>query len=222
MILQGLYNPYKIPLPEPEPEPLQRRLSRRLISNQNQNLIKSRAKPTTATSILATTQSSLTLATSAPVSVTDRRTNILKLLETSFPDAKPKENTDFDEIFVETVTPNPWAINPAQFDIVPAVPSKDVAENLFVNNKEKEDPVPFARQFSPVPAVPDDTQDIERQPKKVLQLNSADTIENSGTNPKIVSPTRKCFEKCIEQFCLPISDLGNYESCEGKCKIFCE
>ena len=222
MILQGLYNPYKIPLPEPEPEPLQRRLSRRLISNQNQNLIKSRAKPTTATSILATPQRSLTLATSAPVSVTDRRTNILKLLETSFPDAKPKENTDFDEIFVETVTPNPWAINPAQFDIVPAVPSKDVAEDLFVNNKKKEDPVPFPRQFSPVPAVPDDTHDIDRQPKKVLQLNGVDNIDNNVRNTKKGSLPRNCLGKCLDQFCLPVSDLSLYGNCEDKCKTFCQ
>merc|ERR1719480_326177 len=50
----GLSNPYKIPLPEPEPEPLQRRLSRRLISTQNQNLIKSKAKPTTPTTTVTT------------------------------------------------------------------------------------------------------------------------------------------------------------------------
>ena len=219
MILQGLTSPYRIPLPEPEPEPVQRRLSRRLISTKNQNII---AKPMNTTTIITTTQRPLTLATTALASVTDRRTNILKLLEQSFPDAKPKENTDFNEIFEEAASPNPWAINSAQFDIIPAVPFEDVAESLTVKNKEEENPAPVPRQFIPVPAVPDNTQDIERQPKKVFQLNSVDIIENSGTNPNKVSPTRQCFVKCTEQFCLPNSDLSKYASCEGKCKTFCE
>ena len=90
------------------------------------------------------------------------------------------------------------------------------------DNKEVEDPVPVPRQFRPVPAVPDDTQDIERQPKKVLQLNGVDNIENNVTNTKNVSLPRNCLGKCLDQFCLLVSDLTLYNNCEDKCKTFCQ
>lgn len=216
----SLTNPYKIPLPEPEPEPIQRRLSRRLISTQNQNIIKSIKKPTTPTTIVTTTQRSLTLTTL--VSTMDRRTNILKLLEESFPKAKQKQNEDFGEIFVEPASPKPWAINPAKFDIVPAVPAEDAAEVLTVINKNKENPFQVPRQFSPVLAVPEDTQDIDRQPKTVLQLNDVGDLENSFTSAKKKILPRKCIEKCVDHFCISKDDLNIYQNCENKCNTFCQ
>jgi hypothetical protein len=88
----------------------------------------------------------------------------------------------------------------AWFDIIPAVPSEDVAESLSVNNKEEENPAPVPRQFSPVPAVPDDSQDIDRQPKKVLQLNVGDYLENNVMNPKKVRLPRNCIENVFISF----------------------
>ena len=45
--------------------------------------------------------------------------------------------------------------------------------------KGKKNPFPVLRQFSPVIAVPEDTQDIDRQPKYVLQLNDVGDLGNS-------------------------------------------
>ena len=33
---------------------------------------------------------------------------------------------------------------------------------------------------------------------------------------------KRCHGKCVQKFCLPIEDLGVYDSCTNKCKGICE
>jgi len=223
-----LSNPYRIPMAEPEPEPSQRRLSRRLISTKTQNLVRSKAQLTPAaavaastvlTALTASTASSGSISSTAPV--INRKMNIIKLLEESFPSAKPTESTEYDEIFSVPPILNTWDIDTAQFDIVPAVPTDDTAIIVSADSDEKYSSS-VSRQFSPVPAVPDITEEISRQPKKVLDSRNIN-IEDGVTkaNETKVKDTDNCEEKCIEQFCLPQDDLSMLSKCENKCRNFC-
>jgi len=236
--------PYTSPIaePEPEPEPFNRRLSRRLINRQRtiKNQIQNLMIPTSTAPppVLTTTQSQKVPTVTTPLQATlpERRKIILKLLNESFSNSVPAEDLQFDEIFSESVSPNPWAIDTAQFEIVPAVPSRDtpdvvrVPKDVSGDNKQEKDLfiVPVPRQFSPVPAVPDVTtapdDKLPRQPKNTLSLNNevGNTLEEQKVkNQKTMNKEGKCLERCVQQFCIPEDDLGMFSNCVDKCKTFC-
>merc|ERR1712106_514451 len=228
--------PYTIPFaePEPEPEPFTRRLSRRLIDRRRtiQNKIQNMVITTTTTPTLTTTQRLSTVTTPPRTILPERRKNLLKLLDESFPTSAPTEDLQLDEIFSESSAPNPWTIDTAQFEIVPAVPSKEtpdilrVAKELSKDNRKEKDVytiAPVLRQFSPVPAVPDVTTSpddgLVRQPKNTQDLS--DNIDNSLEKQKDVNKKGMCAERCVQQFCLSEEDLSMFSTCVDKCKTFC-
>ena len=237
--MQNFRTPYTIPFaePEPEPEPFTRRLSRRLITRQRttQNQIKNLRITTTPPPVLTTTKKVVITPPRTPLP--DRRKNLLKLLNESFPNFASAEDLQFDEIFSESAAPNPWAIDTAQFEIVPAVPSKDtpdivrVAKDVSEDNRKKKvlfTIAPVLRQFSPVPAVPDVTtapdDSLIRQPKNTLRLS--DDVDNTLEEQKVdseknVNKEGSCLERCVQHFCLPEEDLSMFSNCVDKCKTFC-
>merc|ERR1712106_279343 len=79
-----LPQPYSLPIPEPEPEPFSRRISRRVVNTKNQQLTLSRTPPSPQ-SPPTTTSSPLTRPQQQPL--TNRNTNVLKLLEDSLPNS---------------------------------------------------------------------------------------------------------------------------------------
>merc|ERR1719310_1784040 len=90
-----LSNPYRIPVPEPEPEPLQR-LSRRLINSRGtQSLLPSRKssrKISTSGIDKISPVSSVPSTTERIKTSSNRRDNLLKILEETFPEAKPTKS----------------------------------------------------------------------------------------------------------------------------------
>ena len=163
-----------------------------------------------------------TLPTTLETSLPSKRTNILKLPEESFP-----PSDQFEEIFPSLTAANPWDIDTAQFEIVPAVPSQDIArvlkevsdEGNLVKQKNVD-----TRQFNPVPAVPELTIDDKqaRQPKNIVALSHE--VENNIDEEKAVVETLingNCLDKCVQQFCLLEEDLSLFSNCVGKCKTFC-
>ena len=228
---QNLHTPYTIPSaePEPEPEPFSRRLSRRLISSQR--MVQNLMIPTNPQPTLTTTQRTSTVTTQLQTSLSDRRTNLLKLLKESFHNESPAEDLQFNEMFSESPAPNPWVIDTAEFEIVPAVPgeytpAEEVSEdNREGNNIDTNVPVPV--QFSPVPAVPDVTtvpnDRLARQPKNTMDLTYQ--VENTLDEENYVSQTSKvkgnCLERCVHGFCLQEDDFTMFGVCVDECKSLC-
>ena len=56
--------------------------------------------------------------------------------------------------------------------------------------------------------------------------NQQENVVSQNTNKNDTSLQRKAFKrchgKCVQKFCLPIDDLGIYDSCTEKCKGICE
>merc|ERR1712106_909718 len=101
-----LPQPYSLPFPEPEPEPVSRRISRRVINRKNQQLrASSRPPPSPLSPPTPPSPPSPPTTTNSPLSapeqksLTNRDTNIMKLLEESFPNSAPPEDKLFGEIF---------------------------------------------------------------------------------------------------------------------------
>jgi len=201
--IKRLSNPYRIPIPEPEPEPepLKNRLSRRISTrtlNRNQFLRQNRVSQ----NVIRTSTTTSTTTTGTPL-VAERMSNILKLLEESFPDAKPVGKDVADDSTVGDS--KSWTVDADMFEIVPAVPNLDFDE--YVDN---DDTVSLIQPFISVPAVPDDIinqSDTDRQPKRINENESLKT-------PK------KCFSECQKQFCLGINQDAKIE-CDGKCANLC-
>jgi len=190
--------------------------------------------------VLTTTQRSSTVTTPLTITLPDRRNNLLKLLNESFLNSTLAEDLQFDEIFSESskAASNPWAIDAAQFEIVPAVPSKGtpdivrVAKEVSEDNSEKDTfmiaPVPRQFMFSPVPAVPDVTtapdDRLARRPKNTLELS--DDFDNiievqKNTSENNMNKEGSCIERCVQQFCLPEEGLSMFSTCVDKCQAFC-
>merc|ERR1711915_915517 len=207
--IRRLLNPYRIPIPEPEPEPepLKNRLSRRILTrtlNRNQLLRQNRLSQNVIRT--STTTSTTTTTTGTPL-VAERMSNILKLLEESFPDAKPVDKDAADDISSDSTVGDSklWTVDTDMFDIVPAVPNLDFDE--YVDN---DDTVSMIQPFIPVPAVPDDIinqSDTDRQPKRITE------------NESLKYP-QKCFSECQNQFCLGLNLDAKIE-CDEKCGNLC-
>merc|ERR1711915_1042778 len=206
--IRRLLNPYRIPIPEPEPEPepLKNRLSRRILTrtlNRNQLLRQDRVSQNV---IRTSTATPSTTTTETPL-IAERMSNILKLLEESFPDAKPVSKDVTDDISSDSTVGDSklWTVDTDMFDIVPAVPNLDFDE--YVDN---DDTVSMIQPFISVPAVPDDIinlSDTDRQPKRINE------------NESLKYP-KKCFSECQKQFCLGINSDAKIE-CDGKCGNLC-
>ena len=54
-------------------------------------------------------------------------------------------------------------------------------------------------------------------------VDNAAQFENITVNQKDVERKKfkKCHGKCVQKFCLPISELSVYEACSDKCKNIC-
>jgi hypothetical protein len=187
---------------------------------------------TTPPRVLTTTQISSTV-TTLQTTLPDRKTNIMKLLEESFPSSAAADDLQFGEIFSASSATNPWAIDTAQFEIVPAVPSQNapvIAQEVSEDSRKKTDLVKqnhVPRQFSPVPAVPVVTaapgDKIARQPKN--KLRTSDVDDNQLEEEKVAIETLNkngiCLEKCVQQFCIPEEDLSMFSNCVDKYKTLC-
>merc|ERR1711936_1171376 len=203
---------YQVPLaePEPEPEPMRTflshisfakpepgstRLSRRLITRQRlaQNLLRS----TTASPVVAATQRS---STSTETSFIQRRTNLLRLLQSSFPNASPAEDLQINgKVQSNSSINNTWHIDTAQFEIVPAVPVQEEETAEFTETDLVTNSL-VLNQFSAVPAVPEATtaslDKLIRQPKNAKEL--LEEVDNNITENIF---NEKCSEKCFKYFC---------------------
>ena len=151
----------------------------------------------------------------------------MKLLEESFPPSAPTDE-QLQEMFPSLSAANPWDIDTAHFVIVPAVPSDDDIARMIKQVSYEENMVKHnnvdARQFNPVPAVPEITIDDKqtRQPKNILALSGE--VENNIDGEKTVVETLingNCLDKCVQQFCLLEEDLSLFSNCVGKCRTFC-
>ena len=222
-------------MPEPEPEPVSSRISRRVINRKNQQLKSfSRQPPSPPSPPSPPTATNSPLSTPEQQSLTNRNTNILKLLEESFPNsAPPAEDNLFGEIFSDFSTRSPWSIDTAKFEIVPAVPATGeirVAKEASGGKKQREDINQENRdfiQFSPVPAVPTiASASIEmqaRQPKNILETGDSvkNSIKDEGAFSEAETKKDGCLEKCVQQFCLPDKNLSLFSNCVEKCKTLC-
>ena len=120
-----------------------------------------------------------------------------------------------DDIF----TPTPWFIDTAQFQIVAAVPEQDMEDRKDFN--EKVEGIDIPSQFMPVPAVPSVPSDtLSRQPKNIVEV--VDGVVDIVNLEKSENKSRRCLEKCIQQFCIPDKDISMFSSCVEKCKSFCD
>ena len=176
---------------------LSRRISTRTL-NRNQFLRQNRVSQ----NVIRTSTTTSTTTTGTPL-VAERMSNILKLLEESFPDAKPVGKDVADDSTVGDS--KSWTVDADMFEIVPAVPNLDFDE--YVDN---DDTVSLIQPFISVPAVPDDIinqSDTDRQPKRINENESLKT-------PK------KCFSECQKQFCLGMNQDAKIE-CDGKCANLC-
>jgi len=219
----SLNTPYNIPSPEPEPEPepvrilLSKRLTRK---TKVQNLM-----------ILSTTQPSV-LTTQPTVLTTQQISSTVKSVQQS----RTLPPTD---IFARTSPPNPWDIDTAQFDIVPAVPDEVVSNRRAVSEvlevstdgKNLVTNLIVLNQFSPVPAVPNVTSSpknkLTRQPKNTFgkenkpgKTNEDGKTTNDSEN-EIVYKKGDCQERCAHTFCDPKEDINISSTCIEKCKFLC-
>jgi hypothetical protein len=222
LIPRNTHYPYTIPFPQPEPEPLARRLFRRLVRNQSQdqNLDPAKSTKYPVTTTLGTPTVKATIRTSLP-----ERTNISKIQEETLSSSEKVDNS----IFYTSSESNPWLINTAQFDIVPAVPSKHTANNIekvpkdmSEDSRDEKDLVKQNydhKQFIPVAAVPDATtasvNKISREPQNALKIIEEDT----GENKKVPGDDTSCLEKCSEQFC--VAESFTISNCVDMCKTLC-
>jgi len=191
-----LSRPFGLPLPEPEPEPVPETLVTRKLRPLNQQL---RLPPTTSTTTTTTT------------------TEYIRALVGVKESVIPVED--------DVLTPSPWSIDTAQFQIVAAVPEHDkervdnegVNENIDTKVEKNEIP----SKFMPVPAVPSGTDDmLSRQPKNIVEDND-DVVNFAKEEEDENDKNGKCLEKCVQQFCITDKDLSLFSSCVEKCKSFC-
>merc|ERR1711892_254509 len=128
-------------------------------------------------------------------------------LEDSLPSSVAGEDLLFDDIFSDSSEDKSWMIDGTQFDIVPAVPSKDTKQIVRVPKEVSEDNmgVPdivknIPAKFMPVPAVPDPTVAHEsllsRQPKSALSIE-----DTKGGSASLQAVPALCLDKCVQQFC---------------------
>ena len=90
-------------------------------------------------------------------------------------------------------------------------------------------------EFMPVPAVPNPSRVNQeaRRPKEGLDitLSLQNTIQPRGPATKAPEAEddrkeerrkfKRCQGRCVQQFCLPVSNLTVYKNCVDKCKSFC-
>jgi len=93
--------------------------------------------------------------------------------------------------------------------------------------------------FMPVPAVPQVSRPRQTPPSPPLVTtlrpsqpsrgnNVEENIVSQQTTSKASDPSlqrkafKRCHGKCVQKFCLPIDDLGIYDTCSSKCKGICE
>ena len=204
--MQKLTNPYRVPVPEPEPEPLQR-LSRRLINSRGtKSLLQSRKSsrkiPTSAVQKI----SPVSLAASTTERLdgsSNRRDNLLKILEETFPKARPTKSPRLESS--QKIQLNAWPVDSTQFKVVPAVPDNGSEDGIDANSVVKS-----LIQFAPVPAVPkSELSKKGRKPKKV----SPKTIETKKSDVD-------CISGCVETFCINEDD-SEQENCINKCNKIC-
>jgi len=199
-----LTNPYRVPVPEPEPEPLQR-LSRRLINSRaTQNLLPSRKSSRKISTSVIDKISPVSSATSRTEQLdgsSNRRDDLLKILEETFPKVKPTKSPRLEPS--QEVQLNAWPVDSTQFEVVPAVPNNDSEDGIDANSVIKS-----LIQFAPVPAVPkSELRTKDRKPKKI----SAKTNETKQSD---------CISGCVETFCVNKDD-SEHENCIDKCNKVC-
>jgi len=142
---------------------------------------------------------------------------------------------------------NPYlTIDTDKFAVIAAVPEVKIPkQNARISSARvpknitpgQEASILIPNRFSPVPAVPTVTSDVDHSDSVQVE-DVANTVEEVRvevlTEPTTVykesnflAPSRerkqfkRCHGKCVQKFCLPIEDLGVFDKCTEKCKGIC-
>jgi len=230
----NMHYPYRIPFAQPEPEPVARRLFRRLVTSQNQNKVTNQNRnqnqnknkmlnPVKSTKSKPTTTSGKSKVTDPRKIVSTKRTIILNQQDNIF------SNSDDNKFATIILDRSSWPVDTAQFDIIPAVPSKKttkgierVPKNMSEDNIDDKDIVTQnyePKQFSPVPAVPHATTASADKLAKAPEDSPKMSEEDSGENRMLSDQDESCIEKCSQQFC--VEDSLSLSSCVDKCSSLC-
>jgi len=192
---------------------------------------------TTTTTTQPTTRRQRRITTSSPV----RRQNIQPLFDEA-------SASLLDSVFAEAPPPpqNPdWRIHPGQFEVLAAVPGQPVQTIRSRLPKSAPKPGVSLKQFSPVPAVPrgtatttvrprettgtsvEEVRQPKQNPRELEDLlgNSVEEEESVEREEQSRRETRqkftRCHGRCVQQFCLPVEDQGEFELCGEKCNQLC-